>query len=190
MMTKRRLFALPAFLLAISLPALAATPRIGEQAPDFTLPTVNGGQLTLSSLTARGSVVLVVLRGYPGYQCPFSQQQFEAYQAAAASFAAAGAEVVFVYPGDGGQELLKNARQLAGALVLPAHTHMVVDAGYEFTTLYGLRWQSTNQTAYPSTFLVDPKGMIFFAHTGRTSSDQTPPTETLAALTSNTTAQK
>jgi peroxiredoxin len=190
MMSKRRLFSLPALLLAVSIPTFAGVPRIGDQAPDFTLPAVNGGELTLSSLTAHGSVVLVVLRGYPGYQCPFSQQQFEAYEQAAASFAVAGAEVVFVYPGTGGQDLLKNARQLAGPLGLPAHTHMVVDPDYQFTTQYGLRWQAADQTAYPSTFLVSRKGLVFFAHTGRTSSDQTPATEALAALVANTTAQK
>jgi peroxiredoxin Q/BCP len=38
-----------------------AAPRVGDQAPDFTLPTVDGSTLSLSELRGR-SVVLVFLR--------------------------------------------------------------------------------------------------------------------------------
>jgi hypothetical protein len=71
-MSLRRLFYLPALLLAVSLPSVAATPSVGQRAPDFTLSTPTGEQLSLSALTSQGNVVLIVLRGYPGYQCPFS----------------------------------------------------------------------------------------------------------------------
>jgi len=74
-MSMRRLFLLPALLLAVSLPSVAATPGVGQRAPDFSLPTLDGTSLSLSSLASKGPVVLILLRGYPGYQCPFSQQQ-------------------------------------------------------------------------------------------------------------------
>ena len=49
----------------------------------------------------------------------------------------------------------------------------MLDPGYEFTNLYDLRWNGPKETAYPSTFLIDPQGMIFFrkiskGHGGRT----------------------
>jgi len=39
--------------------------------------------------------------------------------------------------------------------------------------LYGLRWDAPRETAYPSTFLIDRQGVIFFSmivkeHGGRT----------------------
>ena len=37
---------------------LAAQPAVGEVAPDFTVKDVEGAELTLSSLVARGPVVL------------------------------------------------------------------------------------------------------------------------------------
>lgn len=189
-MSKRRLFLLPVLLLAVSLPSVAATPSIGQRAPDFTLSTPSGEQLTLSSLNGRGSVVLIVLRGYPGYQCPFSQLQFQSYQQSAAQFAALGAQVLFVYPGTDNKNLADDARQMIGTSTLPANVHVVLDPDYHFTTQYGLRWDASNQTAYPSTFLLAKGRFVLFAHMGRSSSDQTSPADALAILAANTNSQK
>ncbi len=56
---------------------------------------------------------------------------------------------------------------------LPDNFDLVLDPGYEFTNCYGLRWDATRETAYPSTFLIDYQGVIFFSkivkeHGGRT----------------------
>jgi len=189
-MSMRRLFLLPALLLAVSLPSVAATPSVGQRAPDFTLPTLDGTSLSLSSLASKGPVVLILLRGYPGYQCPFSQQQFLNYQQTAAQFAALGAQVVFIYPGTASKNLADDAAQMTGGQPLAANTHLVLDPDYAFANQYGLRWDDPNQTVYPSTFLVSKSRMIFFAHTGTSSSDLTPPTDALAALNANTSAVK
>jgi len=188
-MSLRRLL-LPTVLLAVSLPSVAATPGVGQRAPDFTLSTVNGERLTLSSLTHKANVVLILLRGYPGYQCPFSQLQFQTYQQAAATFAATGTEIVFVYPGTDSKNLAEDAVQMTGNGHLPANVHLVIDPNYDFTNKYGLRWNEANQTAYPTTFLLDKTGMVIFAHKGRTSSDQTPASDALAVINANTTAKK
>jgi len=189
-MSMRRLSLLPVLLLAVSLPSVAATPSVGQRAPDFTLSTPSGEQLTLSTLNAQGSVVLIVLRGYPGYQCPFSQLQFQSYQNSAAQFAALGAEVIFVYPGSDNKNLADDAKQMMGTATLPANVHVVLDPNYQFTSQYGLRWDAANQTAYPSTFLLAKDRFVLFAHTGHTSSDQTAPADALAVLTANTSAKK
>jgi peroxiredoxin len=189
-MSMRRLFLLPVLLLAVSLPSVAATPGVGQRAPEFTLSTLTGASLSLSSLTSQGRVVVVVLRGYPGYQCPFSQQQFQNYQQNAAQFAALGAQVIFIYPGTGGKNLADDAAQMAGGQPLPANMHLVLDPDYVFTNQYGLRWDDPNQTAYPSTFLVNQNGNVLFVHTGRTSSDLTPPVDALSVLKADTDAVK
>jgi peroxiredoxin len=189
-MSLRRLFLLPVLLLAVSLPSVAATPGVGQRAPDFTLSTPNGESLSLSALASRGNVVLIVLRGYPGYQCPFSQQQFQSYQQTAAQFAALGAQVLFIYPGSDSKNLADDATNMTGNNVLPSNVHVVLDPNYQFTSQYGLRWEAPNQTAYPSTFLLSKGRTVIFAHTGRTSSDQTPATDVLAILSAKTDALK
>jgi cytochrome oxidase Cu insertion factor (SCO1/SenC/PrrC family) len=49
---------------ARDLPGSSHAPRVGEQAPDFTLPDQDGRPVSLAQLTAPGGVVLVFYRGY------------------------------------------------------------------------------------------------------------------------------
>jgi len=50
-------------------PDIAAVPPAeGTKAPDFSLKSLAGKTVRLSTLTKQGPVALVVLRGYPGYQ--------------------------------------------------------------------------------------------------------------------------
>src|SRR5215469_12469558 len=181
-MSLGRLFLLPALLLAVSLPALAGTPSIGQRAPDFTLPAIDGSSFSLSQLTANSRLVVVVLRGYPGYQCPFSQPQFQNYVQSAAQFAALGTQVLFNYPGPNGSDLSTDAANLVGSQSLPSNVYLALDPGYAFTTLYGLRWDATNETAYPSTFLLHADSSVVFSHVGQFHSDFTPVTDMLAVI--------
>ena len=69
---------MPLFVLAAALPLTAAAPpSVGEKAPDFALSTLQGKSVRLSQMVSKGAVVLVVLRGYPGYQCPFCNRQVQ-----------------------------------------------------------------------------------------------------------------
>ena len=65
---------LVAALAAVS-PILAASgpgkaPKLGEKAPPFSLLDLDGQRITLDGELTHGPVVLVLLRGWPGYQCP------------------------------------------------------------------------------------------------------------------------
>lgn len=69
---------IPAVLLLLvfvfapaDLSAQSASPDVGQRAPDFTLQTPEGAGVDFNSLLKEGKLVLVVLRGYPGYQCPY-----------------------------------------------------------------------------------------------------------------------
>jgi peroxiredoxin len=155
------------------LPLAAATPpTVGEKARDFTLSTPEGKAVQLSKVMAQGPVVLVVLRGYPGYQCPYCNRQVQDFIQKAQGFADAGARVILVYPGPG-QELGAKANEFLADKKLPDYFDLVLDPDYAFTNLYGLRWDAPQETAYPSTFLIDRQGTIFFSkivkeHGGRT----------------------
>ena len=75
------------------------TPGVGDKARDFALQSLDGATVRLSEELVRGPLVLVVLRGWPGYQCPFCTRQFGDYRLNAQKFAERGAPVIFVYPG-------------------------------------------------------------------------------------------
>jgi peroxiredoxin len=161
------------FLVAVALPLAAATiPTVGEKAPDFVLSTPEGKSVRLSEINKQGPVVLVVLRGYPGYQCPYCNRQVQDFLQGAQGFAEVGAQVVMVYPGPP-KDLRAKANEFLTGKMLPDDFTLVLDPGYEFTNLYGLRWDAARETAFPSTFLIDRQGVIFFSkvvkeHGGRT----------------------
>jgi len=171
MTLNRALMSLAAFAAVLPF-AAAAPPTVGEKAPDFTLSTLEGKNVRLSDVMSKGPVVLVVLRGYPGYQCPYCNRQVQDFIQKSQGFADAGARVVLVYPGPP-QNLDAKANEFLADKRLPNNFDLVLDPGYEFTNSYGLRWDAPHETAYPSTFLIDRQGVVFFSkivkeHGGRT----------------------
>jgi peroxiredoxin Q/BCP len=188
-MRLRRLLSLPALVLALTISALAATPGVADHAPDFTLPTPGGTPLQLSALTSSSRIVLVVLRGYPGYQCPYSLQQFNDFQQSAAQFAALNTQVVFIYPGPL-SNLASEANDFTPASSIPGNFHLLIDPDFTVTKLYGLRWNATNETAYPSTFIIEKSGSIFTAQVGKSHADHTTAADILAELIADVPATK
>lgn len=159
----------------------ATRPSVGDSAPDFALSSLDGSTVRLSDQLRRGPVVLVLLRGWPGYQCPFCTRQFADYLGHTDELQRAGARVVFVYPGptDGLEE---HAKAFLQARDMPAHFVFLIDPDYRFTQAYGLRWDAPGETAYPSTFIVDRKGIVRFANVSRGHGDRVPVGEVLEAL--------
>jgi peroxiredoxin len=165
----------PSVLARSSSGALTAdsmtAPKIGDTARDFTLSTVDGTPVTLSSELGRGPVVLIVLRGWPGYQCPFCTKQFADFRRHAKDFDTSGARVVFVYPGPAA-EVRQRAKEFIASGEMPSSFRFLIDPDYSFTLAYGLRWDAPSETAYPSTFVIDAKSTVRFAqishaHDGR-----------------------
>lgn len=158
------------------------TPDVGQKAPAFTLATPDGKLVSLAASTAKGPVVLVVLRGYPGYQCPFCARQVHDFIENADKFAALRTQVLLVYPGPPA-ELDQKAREfMAKENPLPPGIHLVVDPDYKFTRQYGLRWDAPHETAYPTTFLIDRHDTIFFRKISREHGDRTTAADMLAEL--------
>ena len=77
----------------------SAPPKVGDRAPDFELLALGGDKVRLSTIAKHGPVAVVVLRGYPGYQCPVCSRQVRQFAERGKQFEDAGAEVLMIYPG-------------------------------------------------------------------------------------------
>jgi peroxiredoxin len=140
----------------------ASPPRVGDVAPDFTLPDIDDAEISLEKLRNDGPVVLVVLRGYPGYQCPLCRKQVANLIASKKAFADKGAKVVLVYPGSV-DLLTKKAKEFMGNTELPEHFTLLLDREFALIQQYGLRWDAPGETAYPATFVIGRDGTIALA---------------------------
>jgi peroxiredoxin len=156
-------------------------PKVGDKAPAFALNTLDGTQVSLSTELARGPVVLIMLRGWPGYQCPFCTRQFGDFLTHAKDLEATGARVVWVYPGPADQ-VRQRAQEFTANKALPANFRFVTDPDYGFTTAYGLRWDAKGETSYPSTFVIDAKSTVRFAQVSRAHDGRASAADVLKAL--------
>lgn len=161
--------------------AQTMAPKVGMKAPEFSLKDPGGKPAALSQERAVGPVVLIVGRGWPGYQCPFCTRQFAEFRSHASELQAAGARVLWIYPGPA-DELAKHAADFSGSEPLPANFRVLIDPGYTFTNAYGLRWDAPKETAYPATFVIDRDGTIRFANVSLEHGGRTPVAEVLKSL--------
>lgn len=156
-------------------------PAVGDKALDFELPTLDGERVRLSKLVADGPLVVLVLRGYPGYQCPLCNVQVGQFLGSAKKFEAAKARIVSIYPGPS-ESLQEHAEEFVRGKTLPGNFYLVLDHDYKFTNAYGLRWEARNETAYPATFVIDREQKIRFAKISNTHGDRASAQQTLDAL--------
>jgi thioredoxin-dependent peroxiredoxin len=159
--------------------------KVGDTAPEFTLKALDGQTVRLGELAAKGAVVLVVLRGWPGYQCPICDRQVQDFIAAEDGFAKAKTQLVFVYPGPA-QDLKAHAEEFKTmkGKQWPKEFLYVLDPDYSMVNAYGLRWDAPKETAYPSTFVLDQNRVIQFAKISHSHGDRTRAAEILEALPS------
>ena len=159
----------------------AAIPKVGDTAADFTLDALDGKSVKLTDLTAKGPVVLVVLRGWPGYQCPICTKQVGDILAHEKEIVAANAKVVMIYPGPA-NKLKPHAEEFFKDKTFSDTYHLLIDPDYKFTNAYNLRWDKPKETAYPSTFVIDRQNIIRFAKVSKTHGDRASTTDVVKAL--------
>jgi|SRR5262245_36412860 len=161
----------------------AEPPAVGDKARDFTLKTLDDQSARLSELTSEGNVVLVVLRGWPGYQCPICDRQVHDFIAAASSFSSAKTRLVFAYPGPA-DDLKAHAVEFKSwkGKQWPSEFLFVLDPNYSLVNAYHLRWDAPKETAYPATFVIDRQGVVRFAKVSHTHGDRTKASDVLAEL--------
>ena len=130
---------------------------VGDLAPDFTLPTADGGTVTLSDL--RGRRVIVYF--YPAAMTPGCTTQACDFRDSLSSLHAQGFQVVGISP-DSPAELAKFRER--DALTFP----LVSDADKAVLTAYGAYGEKQNygrtvQGVIRSTFVIDESGRIAHA---------------------------
>ncbi len=175
------IFLLALFCTSASAEKIAKGPKEGAVIEDFSGITMNGAPFQLSKHIEKGSVVLIMLRGFPGYQCPVCSTQVAGYIAKAEEFEKQkNTPVIFIYPGEV-KNLDKKAKEFTVPLEekqdLPANFIFVIDSDYKITNQLGLRWKAPDETAYPAAFVIDHKGYIQYAkvsddHHGRATAEE------------------
>lgn len=174
------------FILAILFSMNAAAQEfsdltVGEKAKYFTLKTIDGDEVSLGELNKKNPVVLLVLRGWPEYQCPICTQQVGSFIADAEKFKELGAEVLMVYPGPSAV-LQEKAKEFSQDFTLPDSFTFALDPDYSMINKYGLRWEASRETAYPSTFVIDKGGEIVFSKISTTHGGRSKVEEVLLVL--------
>ena len=157
------------------------TLELGDTAKDVEFQPLEGDKIKLSQLAKQGPVVLVVLRGYPGYQCPLCSRQVAEFRKHAEEFKKLNAKVVLIYPGTA-EKLRERAEEFLAGKELPEPLLLAIDPGYGFTSRYGLRWDAPGETAYPSAFVIDEQRTVKFRKVSRTHGDRASAKEVIAAL--------
>lgn len=131
--------------------------RVGQLAPDFTLPDATGQPVTLAKLLSVGPVVLVF---YRGNWCPYCNVQLRAYEQALAQFQAYGATLVALSP---------QTPELTQLTAEEKNLHFPVlsDVGNTVARQYGLAYQ-VGGAVYDTLYGV---GIDLAAHNGDASGE-------------------
>ena len=159
----------------------ASVPTVGEVAPNFTLQTLDDQSVDLATLVQNNAVVLVVLRGWPGYQCPLCTRQVHDFIAHADSFVKAQAKVVMIYPGPSAH-LKQHAGEFLQNKSWPGEFTFALDPDFAFAKTYGLRWDAPKETVYPATFIIERGGRIRLAHVSESHGNRLSAARAIAAL--------
>ena len=156
-------------------------PKVGDRPVLFAVDSVKGPKIDLSKSMKKGPVVLVILRGYPGYQCPLCTQQVGDFIKSTPQFEATKAEVILLYPG-AAADLKQRASEFFTGKELPKNFRVGVDPDIAVVTKYGLRWNADGETSYPSTFVIGRNGVVKFAKISRDHGNRASAKEVLDAL--------
>jgi peroxiredoxin len=150
--------------------------KVGDPAPDFTLPDATRRSISLASLRAAGPVVVTF---YRGQWCPYCDLQLRAYQEVLPRIRALGAALVAISPQTPDESLSTAEKR-------KLEFHVLSDAGNRVARSWGLVWKvgpsldslhkafgidlamsngdTSNELPVPATFVVEPSGWIAFAH--------------------------
>ena len=154
-------------------------PKVGEALIAFKAKDLHGKDVDFS---ADGKdKILVFLRGFPGYQCPLCTRQVSQFVGQAKALSDKQVQVYLIYPGSA-EGLAKRAAEFEGAKNLPENFTLVVDGDYAIVNAYGLRWDASRETAYPSTFVFGEDGIAKLVKISKTHGDRASIKDVMAAL--------
>jgi peroxiredoxin Q/BCP len=127
----------------------APTLRVGDTAPDFTLPATTGAPVSLSDFRGKSAVVLFF---YPKDNSPVCSAEACSFRDSYEAFREAGAEVIGV-SSDSAQSHEQFARRLGLPFLL------LSDAGGEVRARYGVP-KSFGVFPGRTTYLIDREGVV------------------------------
>ena len=151
-------------------------PNVGDNAPDFTLPSATGGSLRLHDQLARGPVILAFYRG--GW-CPYCNLQLRAYQHELTRIRELNASLLAISPQTPDNSLdTAQKNTLAFDVVSDVGSHVAKAYGLAFKMPEELRriYESRNinlpqyngdddwTLPIPATFVVNREGKIVLRH--------------------------
>ncbi|MEL7360112.1 MAG: peroxiredoxin-like family protein [Cyanobacteria bacterium J06560_6] len=170
--------------------------KVGDTAPDFTLPDPTGKQVKLSELLKEGPVVI---NFYRGQWCPYCNLEIRAFQQLLPDFQQANAQVIAVSP-----ELPDNSLSITEKheLAFP----VLSDVGNVVAGRYGLVFalseslrplykgfgidipksngDDTYELPVPATYVIDSSGTIRYAYAEADYTLRAEPADVLAAVKS------
>jgi peroxiredoxin len=169
--------------------------KVGESAPDFTLPNAFGEQVTLSQQLAGGPVVLTF---YRGAWCPYCNLELRALQGALPHFERLGARLIAITPQQPDKSL-EQVRQdgyrfeilsdLDSSVMRAYGLHFAVpDALSElYRARFGLDLASYNgpgryELPVPGTFVIDRHGIVRAAFADTDYKRRMEPADIIASL--------
>ncbi|QIA06853.1 peroxiredoxin family protein [Draconibacterium halophilum] len=170
-----------AFLLVPAFSQPDAKVKTGDKIIDFKVLLIDSKEIPLNELYGQSPIVLVVLRGWPEYQCPICTRQVGELVAEADQFKSYGAKVLMIYPGPS-EVLREKAEEFTEDITFPEGFYFALDPNYLMVNKYGLRWDAPKETAYPSTFVIDKGGEVVFAKVSSGHGGRADVEEVMAAL--------
>lgn len=129
-------------------------PEISQPAPDFTLPSTDGGDITLSTLTGQP----VVLFFYPRDNTPGCTKESVGFSESKAAFEAAGAKVFGISKDSmASHDKFVAKKELTVPLLSDEHGSACEDYGvWKEKSMYGKKFMGIER----STFLIAADGTI------------------------------
>ena len=172
----------------------ARAPKVGDRAPDFTLPDQLRREVSLAGELQQGPVVLIF---YRGEWCPYCNTMLRTYGLRAADFSQRGARLVAVSPQTPDNSLTMAEKH---SLAFP----VLSDEGGEVIGTYGLKYDVASREVYetagvdlakfngkggwtlpaPAVFVIDREGTVRFVSVNGDYTQRAEPDEALAALDS------
>jgi peroxiredoxin len=127
-----------------------------------------GQPVSLADFRGQKPVVLVVMRGFPGYVCMFCSAQTAMLVKNHGEFVKRGAEVLVVYPGPRERldDFVRTSREQVENAAVPFR--ILLDPDFKAVDQLGIR----GELAKPSTYILDRQGQVRFAYVGGSASDR------------------
>lgn len=129
---------------------------VGSTAPDFTLPTTNGGDLSLIHYRNISCVILVFLRGF---MWPFCRRHLRQLTAQYKEFRSAGADII---------ALVRDTQQAAHDYFQKHHIPFpcLVDIYGDVYHQYEVKSKLLSFGQRPALFVIDREGIVRYAYLG------------------------